>query len=287
MKKKKKLKLNKYTIRRFLAIFIIIMIIVLIKVLMENKEKIPDLSILLNNEFLNTKKEVIIDEQENIYFSKEDIQAIFDEMIYYNAAEKELITTHNKHIAVLKQDESIMVVNDNNINISGKMQEINNIVYLPIKDLKTVYDIEIQYLKENNRIIIDSLLNEKKQATLEDNVKLKKQKGLFKRTITKLQMGENVIVIEKDKKYAKIRNASGEIGYIKSDKLINELVIREKKETEKYDLKVYDEYSNISGIYQNITVEKEKLNVVIPTFFYVGKNTKILDKTASSNLCKL
>ena len=53
-----------------------------------------------------------------------DIQDIFDEMIYYNDAEKELITTYNKHVALLKIGESSMLVNDKKVNLSGNLQEI-------------------------------------------------------------------------------------------------------------------------------------------------------------------
>lgn len=283
MKKKKKLKLNKYTIRRVFAIIFFIAIIIFIKwiVSLNTKNKKPDLSILFNNEILNTKKEVIIDEQ-NIYFSKEDIQAMFDEMIYYNDAEKELITTYNKHTALLKMDETSMLINDNHVTLNGKLQEINQVVYLPIKDLKTVYDIEIQYLEEKNRIIIDSTLKEKKQAILKKNVNLKNKKGVLKKTIEKLSAGENVFVLETDKNYKKVRTMSGEIGYLKSNKLINEEILRENAKENEYYLNIYKEYSNISGIYENINVDKTKLNVVIPTFFYIGKNSKVLDKTTST-----
>jgi hypothetical protein len=39
---------------------------------------------------------------------------------------------------------------------------------------------------------------------------------------------------------------------------------------------------NISGIYDNIEVDEKKINVVIPTFFYLDKNSKVLDKTTST-----
>ena len=285
MKKKKKKKLNKYAIRRIFAIIFCVALVLGIKnmffLLGEKKQK-PDLSILLNNEFLITEKEVIIDESQNIYFSKDDIQLIFDEMIYYNDAKKELITTYNTHTALLKIDESNMLINDQNVPLNGKLKEINNTVYLPIKDLQTVYDLEIQYLEENNRIIIDSTLKEKKQATLNKNTNVKNKTGWFKKTIEKVAEGETVVVLETDRSYKKVRTALGDIGYVKANRLVNETTIREAYKKEIFDLEVYDEYSNISGIYENISVDKEKLNVVIPTFFYIGKNSKVLDKTASS-----
>lgn len=285
MKKKQKKKINKYMIRRCVAVLFIVAIILSIKgvtTLLGGKDKKPELSILLNNEWLTTQKEVIIDEGQNIYFSKEDVQTIFDEMIYYNDAEKELITTYNTHTALLKIDEESMLINDNQVPLNGELKEANNTVYLPIKDLQTVYDIEIIYLHENNRIIIDSILEEKKQALVTKEVKVKNKKGYFKKTVEKIQEGESVVVLETDKSYKKVRTSLGNIGYIRDKKITNESIVREKQEKQMFNLNVYKEYSNISGIYENITVDKEKLNVVIPTFFYLGKNSKLLDKTAST-----
>ena len=285
MKKKQKKKVNKYVIRRIVAIFLIVAVILGIKFmisLVKGKDKKPELSILFNNETLVTQKEVIIDEGQNIYFSKDDIQSIFDEMIYYNDAEKELITTYNTHTALLKIDEENMLVNDNQVPLNGRLQEINNTVYLPIKDLQAIYDLEVIYLQENNRIIIDSLLKEKKQASITQKANLKNKKGIFKKTIEKIEEGEKVVILETDKSYKKVRTSLGNIGYINSKKVQKESIIRETKEKQVYDLNVYKEYSNISGIYEDITVDKEKLNVVIPTFFYLGKNSKLLDKTAST-----
>lgn len=282
MKNGKK-KVNKYARRRVLAIVFLIFLILIIKGIVgfKNKNKIPDLSIIFNNELLNTEKEVIVDENENIYFSKDDIQKIFDETIYYNEAEKELITTYNKHTALLKIDESSMIVNGENTDLKGKLQELKGVVYIPIIDLQNVYDIEVEFSKPNNRIIIDSTLNEKIQATAMKNINIKEKKGLFKKNVQKINIGENVIVLEKEGKYSKVRTSLGKIGYVKSKKLEKETVIREKTEDVKYNLNVYKEYSNISGIYENISVPKDKLNVVIPTFFYLGKNNKVLDKTTS------
>lgn len=281
----RKKKINKYTIRRFLAILIIIIIILLIKVLITkfaNKDKQIALTIMLNNNLINTQKEVIIDDIGNIYFSKEDVQTLFDDTMYYNEAEKELITTHNKHTALLKVDENSMIVNDSNISLNGTLEEINKIIYLPLKDLEVVYDIEIEYCKDNNRIIIDSTYDEKIEANIAKKTKLKAKKGWFKKTVEKVEAGKKVIVLEKTGNYAKVRTELGNIGYVKLKRIINENVIREKMVDETYNLNVYKEYSNISGIYDNITVPNDKLNVTIPTFFYLDKNDKVLDKTTSS-----
>ena len=135
-------KLNMLKVRRCLIILIAILIFIISLICIKiNKEKnkYKELTILLNNEFIELINKPIIDDNKNIFFSKEDIQEIFDSTIYYNEAEKELITTYNTHIALLKIDEKYAEINDETIELKGKLQEIDKKIYIPITDLKKVY----------------------------------------------------------------------------------------------------------------------------------------------------
>lgn len=279
--KTKKRKLNKLAIRRCIIVFLVIIIFLILisTIINKNKNKYKELTILLNNELLETTKEVII-EDNNIFFSKEDIKTIFDDTIYYNEAEKELITTYNTHVALLKVDEQYALINDQNVELKGKLKEINDTIYLPLTDLESVYDIDLEFSKESNRIIMDSTQKKKVEATVLKRANLENKKGLFSKKIEKLIIGDKVTVLEEDGKYKKIRTALGNIGYVKSKILSDDIVIREEVKTSKQELVVYDGYSNISGIYNNIQVDTSKLNVVIPTFFYIEKNLEVLDKSS-------
>lgn len=282
---KQKRKLNKLKVRRCLIVFCAILLLIIgIITIRVNKERnrYKDLTILLNNEFINLKNEPIIDADKNIFFSKEDIQNIFDNTLYYNEVEKELITTYNSHVALLKIDEEYAEINDETIELKGKMQEIDKKIYVPLTELAIVYDLDIVYSQNSNRIIMDSILEAKTEATISKKTKVESKKGIFGKRIDKLIIGEKVVVIEKDGKYTKIRTPLGNIGYVKTKKLSDEKIIREKQKIEKQEIEVYRNYSNISGIYDNLEVDEKKLNVVVPTFFYLEKNNKVLDKTASS-----
>ena len=282
---KPKRKLNKLKVRRCLIVFFAILLLIIgIITVKINKEKnrYKDLTILLNNEFINLKNEPIIDADKNIFFSKEDIQNIFDNTLYYNEVEKELITTYNSHVALLKIDEEYAEINDETIELKGKMQEIDKKIYVPLTDLAIVYDLDIVYSQKSNRIIVDSILKSKVEASISKKTKVETKKGIFGKKIDKLIIGEVVTVLEKDGKYTKIRTPLGNIGYVKSKKLSNEKTIREEKKIDKKEIKVYRNYSNISGIYDNIEVDESKLNVVVPTFFYLDKNSKVLDQTTSA-----
>lgn len=281
---KQKRKLNKLKVRRCLIAFIVILLLIIFSINKITKEnnRYKETTILLNNEFIELINKPIIDGDNNIFFSKEDIQEIFDNTIYYNEAEKELITTYNSHIALLKIDESYAEINDETLELKGKMQEIDKKIYVPLTDLATVYDLEIKYSNKSNRIIMDSILESKTEAKISKKTKVKSKKGIISKKIDKLIIGDRVSVIEKNGKYAKVRTPLGNIGYVKTNRLSDEKIIREKKKVEKKEIQVYRNYSNISGIYDNFEVNEKKLNFVVPTFFYLDKNNKVLDKTTST-----
>lgn len=284
MKKQKKLNMMKVKFCIIVAAIIICLCILSICMnVIKNNMKYIKLTILLNNELIETVKEVTIDENENIYFSKTDIAKLFDENIYYNEAEEELITAYNKHVALLKLDEEYGLINDENTKLKGKLKEYNGDIYIPITDLQLVYDLEITYSNKSNRVIMETITEEKVEASVIKKTKVKSKKGLFSKKIENLIIGDKVVILEENGKYKKVRTPLGNIGYIKTKRLSEEKVIREKEKIDKKEIEIYRNYSNISGIYDNLDepVDEKKLNVVIPTFFYVDKESKILNKTGS------
>lgn len=280
---KKKKKLNMFKVKCTILIIITLIFFIICCIYLTRKTIEKELTILLNNEFIETINKVIIDDKRNVYFSKDDIQKLFDETIYFNQAEKELITTYNTHVALLKIGESEAIIDDENVELKGNLKEENGLIYIPITDLSTVYDVEIEYSEVNNRLIMDSILKEKKEAIIKKKGNINEKKGFFNgKRLEHLIIGDKVVILEKSGNYTKVRTKIGNIGYIKSSKLHQEVIIRENKNESKQELQVYKNYSNISGIYNDISVENQKLNVVIPTFFYIDKNSKMLDRTTST-----
>lgn len=282
---KKQKKINMFKVKCCILIGAIFLCLIILSVCMnviKNNTRYKELSILFNNEIIETMNEVTIDEDENIYFSKSDIALLFDENIYYNEAEEELITAYNKHIALLKLDEEYGLINDENTKLKGKLKEYNDEIYIPITDLQLVYDLEITYSKKSNRVIMETTTEKKVVSSLVKKAKVKSKKGLFSKDIENLIIGDKVVILEENGKYKKVRTPLGNIGFVKTKNLSEEKVIREKEKEDKKDIKIYRNYSNISGVYDDIDeMDDKKLNVVIPTFFYVDKESKVLDKTGS------
>lgn len=278
--------LNKFAKRRRIALLAIITILILIFLILnlfgDNKHKIPEkISLMLNNEIVELQKEMY-KEEENIYISKEDIVKLFDETLYYNEAEKELITTFNTHIALLKVDETFMVLNDSNVELKGCLTEKDNTVYLPLTDLGIVYDVEIEYSDEYNRVILSSTQEEKKQSITLKKANVYEKPTSFSKKVETLDMSEYVVVLGQEKKYKKVRTENGNIGYIKESKISNEQTIREKMVTQALDVNIVDTASDISKQYDSSILSSDKQNVVIPIFFTLDKSQRVLDKTNST-----
>ena len=201
--KKKNIKIDKYFIRRVTGIALLIAVIMLIvSIINFGRENIKkELSVLYNNESVK-KVDGLVDENNKVYFSLNTVTELFDNNIYYNEAEKELITAYNKHVALLKVDEGYMVVNDSNIKLESKLKEVNDKVYLPLEELEIVYDIEVEYIKDENRVIIDSINKEKVEAKTTSKVNVKENIGFLKfAQVEKLEINSTVYIIEELEKY--------------------------------------------------------------------------------------
>ena len=282
---KKKKKMNKYARRRMLLLVGIIAFILLIKgiisLIFSGREP-EEITLLLDNKLIEVKHEIIA-ENDTIYLSKDDVENLFDSTIYYNEAEKELITTYNKHIALLKIDEDFMMLNDSNAELKNPMIEKENVVYLPFSEMGIVYDLEFEYSNNNKRLIADSLSKEKKKGLALKDIKLKEKPSLFADKVEKISHGEYLVIIkDANKKYFQVRSSDGNIGYIKKKRVSEPEIVRENWETEDIDVAVQKNASDLSKNYSKATLDKEKQNVVIPTFFYMEKDGQILDKTAST-----
>ena len=274
MKANTERKLNIYKVRRCIALLIILIVLIIILVVNLNKKNNHDeLYFLLNNK--ETEYEHIFVQDENkIYFSFNDVKNLFDNNIYYNDAEKELITTYNKHVALLKVDETFMVLNDSNVDLVGGLREIDKSIFLPIKDLSIVYDIDISYSEKNNTLMIDSINKEKKEVKSLKRLKVKEKKGWFKRVVDIVEPDSDLVVIGEEDNYYNVRTQDGAIGYVKKNKVSDIIVVRENYEENKLDLNIL----STNGEYQisdDMNVEDGKLNVICPSVASLDKDSKI------------
>ena len=282
-----RIKDGKKFIRNIIIIFIAIVVIICILKVAPNYKKAEfenrtNLIINNNNVTGNLKKDIIIDDLGVIYLSKKDIANFFDKYISYDNIENtnqkvynQIITTSDTKVGVLKLNENKIIINGAEIEITGCAKIIDEEIYLPFSEMEKVYNIDIEYIKESDIITVESLDRELIKANANKNISIKSKKTIFSRTINKVKKGESVTVISEDKGWIKLRTSLGYIGYVKQNKLGENIVLREKLEYSnniegKINL-VWDYYSEYASAPDRTGTKIEGINVISPSFFVLEK----------------
>lgn len=271
--------------------FIIIAIVLLMFVaLIANDYIILDknqkTNLVINNKNVtsNLKNDILIEEN-IIYLSKPDIANFFDKYIYDEEVTNQIITTYDKKIAAIGFEENIITINGSEKEIYAHAIRKDNVEYLPISEMKDVYDIEIQNIEDTKVITMDSLDKEQKRAIVSSDLAVKSSTNFIAKTVDRVKKGNSVIIISSDKGYTKIRTESGKLGYVKSDKLENEYIVREEMAEEKQiEGKInltWDYYSTYGSAPDRSGTSIEGINVVSPAFFYLDEKGNFKENIGS------
>ena len=283
-------KFLKIGLRILIVVLLLLLVAFVIKVAPNYKfpEDSDKIKLILNNKKANLKKDIFV-ENGIVYISKEDISTYFDIYLYIDEKNNQLITTYDKHIAVMPLNEYKMLINGVEEQISGKIINRNETLYIPFSEMKTIYDVDVKYVEMYKNVIVDSYSREQKQAICDKNLSVKWKNTTFSRTVDKVKKGDSVVIVENGDKWTKVRTTNGEIGYVKSNKLSNETYIRENMTDEVRQDKIsilWDYYSDY-GVCPDRTGEKfEGINVASPAFFSLVKRGQgdIVDKVGKSGL---
>ena len=240
---KKKIKIkrkNKNSKKIFLVIIAIIIIIFIIK--NNKKEEISTKTriIIQNQECTSQLQNDLIRNEDVIYMSLEDIKNLIDNTIYQ---EKDLIiTSSDKKIATLKIDKDNVKINGSKITIKGKPYKTEQEkIYLPISEMKNIYDMDFIYIDKSNTVTIDYYSKELKKAYTRKKVAIKSEAKNNSRTIQKVKKGDWLVYISDENGWTKVRTQEGNIGYVKTKKLTNFITERENMNTNE-NSKVIDKY---------------------------------------------
>lgn len=289
-KEAKTLKSNVIKRRRMALLIIVAIIAILVLAYIANefiilgKNKTTNLIINNRNVTENLKKNILIQNGE-IYLSKQDLGNFFDKYIYEDKETEQIITTYNKKIAEIGFEKNIITINGSEKSTYTHAINKDDTIYIPINELKDVYNIEINYIEGTKNLVIDSLNKEQKKAVVSANSSIKSTKKFIAKTVARVKKGECVIVISNENGYAKIRTEDGRIGYIKSKKIDNEVTARqnmeqEKQITNKVNL-VWDYYSQVASAPDRTDTQIDGVNVVSPSFFNIDKDGKLTENIGS------
>lgn len=270
--------------KKILKVFfcIIIFIVLMISALIANEYIILDknktMNLVINNKNVtsNLKKDIII-EDDIIYLSKQDIGNFFDKYIYEDPENNQIVTTYNNKIATIGFENNVININNSQKNIYAHAIKENDTIYLPISEMKDVYGIEIDKIDSTKVITMDSIENEQKKATVAKNSSIKSSTKFISKTVDRVEKGSYVVVIsETENGYTRVRTENGKIGYIKSNKLTNQITVREdieeKKQIEGKVNLVWDYFSEVASAPDRSNTSIDGVNVVSPSFFYIDEN---------------
>lgn len=274
--------------KRIIKIFISIIVIILIGIIAYNLnnhiilDKNKNINLVINNKNVtsNLKKAIII-ENDNIYLSKQDLGNFFDKYIYEDKENDNIVTTYNNKIATISLEENQMNINGSNKNTYAHAENRDGTIYIPITELEDVYGIEIKYIENSKVLTIDSTSKEQKKAIITKDVAVKSSTKFIAKTIDRVKKGSYVIVVSEDNGYSKIRTENGKVGFVKSNKIANTVVVREEiQESKQIDGKVnlvWDYYSEVATAPDRTGVTMDGVNVVSPAFFHLNSNGELTE----------
>ena len=279
--------------KRIIKTFITIIVIILIGIIAYNinnhiiLDKNKNINLVINNKNVtsNLKKEIII-ENDNIYISKQDLGNFFDKYIYEDKENDNIVTTYNNKIATISLEENKMNVNGSNKNTYAHAENRNGTIYIPITELEDVYGIEIKYIENSKVLTIDSTSKEQKKAIITKDVAVKSSTKFIAKTVDRVKKGSYVIVVSEDKGYAKIRTENGKVGFVKSNKIANTVVVREEmqelKQIEGKVNLVWDYYSEVATAPDRTGVTMDGVNVVSPAFFHLNSKGELIENVGQA-----
>ena len=279
--------------KRIIKTFITIIVIILVGIIAYNinnhiiLDKNKNINLVINNKNVtsNLKKEIII-ENDNIYLSKQDLGNFFDKYIYEDKENDNIVTTYNNKIATISLEENKMNVNGSNKNTYAHAENRNGTIYIPITELEDVYGIEIKYIENSKVLTIDSTSKEQKKAIITKDVAVKSSTKFIAKTVDRVKKGSYVIVVSEDKGYAKIRTENGKVGFVKSNKIANTVVVREEmQESKQIEGKVnlvWDYYSEVATAPDRTGVTMDGVNVVSPAFFHLNSKGELTENVGQA-----
>lgn len=280
---------NKKKIKKILIIIVAIILIGTIAYNISNNiivDKNKSINLVINNKNVtsNLKKEIII-ENDNIYISKQDLGNFFDKYIYEDTENNNIVTTYNNKIASISLEKNKININGSTKNTYAHAENKEGTIYVPITELEDVYGIEIKYLPDSKVLTIDSTSKEQKKGIITKNVSVKSSAKFISKTIDKVKKGSYVIVVSEDKGYTKIRTENGKVGYVKTNKVANTVVVREEmQETKQIGGKVnmvWDYYSEVASTPDRTGVTMDGVNVVSPAFFHLNTSGELTENVGT------
>lgn len=232
----------------------------------------------------------IIDDEE-VLLSIDTIKKYFDEYIYFDEKYNTVIAASGEYVVKMPLGSRIIDINDEYKNVKVSAKKINETVYIPIKELSDVYDIDVTY---NEKVIITT--GDAKFYTVSVNKKIhtKKYEREFCLTTEVVSKKEKIDIFNEefetlpDDTYVWVRTEEGSLGYVKKSNIGVESIestprITSQSETSMPRISLTWEYA--SNYTPDRTSEKkiDGLDIVSPTWVYVTNTSGDIKENVSTS----
>jgi len=112
-----------------------------------------------NNVTKNLKYDLFITDKKLIYMSIEDIANYFDSAITYDEENLEIVTTYGEKEVKLPINKNIIEINNRRQDVLSGAVEKDGIYYVPITTMGKIYEVDVEYIKDEQILLLDSLTN--------------------------------------------------------------------------------------------------------------------------------
>ncbi len=250
MKNNRRLNKNKVIVCLIILLTIVALVSIAIERYRANKYK--DLTVLFNGEKTELLKEPIVEFEDNASGEEDENSKKLKEIFLSTddiaqlfdkdiyVRDDEVITTCNFNIAYMDITNGQFQINDGDFSTEEVVRIVDNAKYLSLSKLQDVYDAIMVYNPKINTLSIEVLHSN--------------EKGTGETTTDSTDATTDSTNAATDGTMGKVFGSDKEV-------------------------KLFNQYNNISGVYEGVEVDDSKLNIVSPKLFFIGKNGNVGDET--------
>ena len=217
------------------------------------------------------KQNIYVSEEGYVYFSIQDLRNLFDKNISYYEDLNIVVTTSNTKIAAFNLEDSKVTLNGIKQEVEANLVKKDNLIYIPISELQVVYNIEVNYIKDKNIVVIENLNSGLIKAEVTEDSVIKYKPRFISKKVGKVSVGEQVsCYYTTSKGWRLIRTENGILGYVKANMLENEYIVRQDYDDEikTAEIKTSLKDGTTLSLYNN----QETSKIIVKTLFNLKEN---------------
>ena len=256
-------------------------------------EKEGQLAITINNEIVEPHGMI---SEGKAYVQYETVRDHISNRFYWDSNENKLLYTLPKDIVSVEVgSKDYMVSNDKNSEDYVILKTEGSTAYIALDFIQQYMNIDYAVYENPSRVMIVSKWGETPVAQVKKNTQVRYRGGVKSPVLSEVKKRDEVVVLEEEENWKKVRTKDGFIGYVKNNALKE---TEKKKITRKFE---EPEYTNISQdytinlVWHNVTnreannnvldkiAETKGLTTIAPTWYHVKNTDGDLESLSSAD----